>query len=237
MARRFEIAELRSLVARALNDSDYTPAESARIRAVPDTRTIRYYTTLGLISPPAEMRGRVALYDETHVLQVVAIKRLQSQNLTLSDIQQQLVGLTPDRLTKLAKLPDQFWKAADDYLDKVDARADVANQTKSTDGMETREAAQPFWLRAPSMPENSQAEPGHSQEPRIRSGLDSITTTIRLQVDGITIAIELPVATAAAQPSTQQVDFERLHHAAQPIIDELRRQKLIEHGPSSSSET
>ena len=106
MGRRFLMSELMTLVARALSASDYAPsAVSARVRAVPDTRTIRYYTTLGLISPPAEMRGRVAYYDETHVLQIVAIKQLQAQNQSLSDIQQKLVGLPSNKLQAIANLP------------------------------------------------------------------------------------------------------------------------------------
>lgn len=103
-------------MARALQASNYAPAVSARVRAVPDTRTIRYYTTLGLLSPPAEMRGRVAYYDETHVLQIVAIKQLQAQNLSLSDIQQRFLGLTPRMLEAIAKLPTDFWEVADKYL-------------------------------------------------------------------------------------------------------------------------
>ncbi len=116
--------DLRTLAARALADGDYTPAESARVRAVPDTRTIRYYTTLGLLKPPAEMRGRTAFYNETHVLQIVAIKRLQAGDLSLSDIQRRLAGLPNGRLAALARLPDGFWQAADKYLEKRQRQAD-----------------------------------------------------------------------------------------------------------------
>jgi DNA-binding transcriptional MerR regulator len=84
----------------------YVPASSARVRAVPDRRTIRYYTTLGLIDRAAEMRGRTAYYSVRHLHQLVAVKRLQAEGLTLSQVQQKLAGLGDDALAKLAKLPE-----------------------------------------------------------------------------------------------------------------------------------
>ena len=108
MKRKFPIEELRNFAAISLAQTQYEPAESARVRAVPDVRTIRYYTTLGLIDRPAEMQGRTALYGLKHVEQLVAIKRLQAQGLTLSDIQQQLLGLPKSKLKKLAALPENL---------------------------------------------------------------------------------------------------------------------------------
>ena len=71
------IDELGAVVALALS-VDYAGQANGRVREVPDRRTIRYYTTLGLIDRPARMRGRTALYGRRHLLQLVAIKRLQA---------------------------------------------------------------------------------------------------------------------------------------------------------------
>src|SRR5438445_13167160 len=84
---------------------DHQGAPNGRVREVPDLRTIRYYTTLGLIDRPADMRGRTALYGRRHLMQLVAIKRLQARGLSLADIQQQIVGLTDPALSRLARLP------------------------------------------------------------------------------------------------------------------------------------
>ena len=108
MKRTFPIEELRHFAAIALDHTDYEPADSARVRAVPDVRTIRYYTTIGIIDRPAEMQGRTALYGLKHVQQLVAIKRLQAEGLTLSDIQQRLLGLPKSKLKKLAALPEDL---------------------------------------------------------------------------------------------------------------------------------
>ena len=80
----------------------YAGAASGRVRDVPDLRTIRYYTTLGLIDRPAEMRGRTALYSRRHLLQLVAIKRLQARGLSLAQVQEQLLGASDVMLGRLA---------------------------------------------------------------------------------------------------------------------------------------
>ncbi len=87
---------------------DYAGQSSGRVRDVPDRRTIRYYTTLGLIDRPAAMRGRTALYGDRHLLQLAAVKRLQARGLSLAEVQERLVGLTDAALRELARLPADF---------------------------------------------------------------------------------------------------------------------------------
>src|SRR6058998_412285 len=87
------IDELGTQVALALS-VDYKGPPNERVREVPDLRTIRYYTTLGLLDRPAQLRGRTALYGRRHLLQLVAIKRLQSRGLPLAEIQAELSGAT-----------------------------------------------------------------------------------------------------------------------------------------------
>src|SRR5260370_3650775 len=103
--------ELGARVALALA-VDYDGQANGPVRAVPDRRTIRYYTTLGLIDRPAEMRGRTALDGMRHLLQLVAIKRLQTHGLALAEIQTRLLGQTDAALRQLARLPADFEPAA-----------------------------------------------------------------------------------------------------------------------------
>jgi len=72
------------------------------VRDVPDLKTIRYYTTHGLLDRPAAMRGRTALYGRRHLLQLVAIKRLQARGLSLAAVQERVVGLSDAALRRLA---------------------------------------------------------------------------------------------------------------------------------------
>jgi DNA-binding transcriptional MerR regulator len=54
-----------------------------------DSRTVRFYQTIGLLPKP-EYEGRRALYSLTHLLRLVAAKRLQSEGHTLTQIQNAL---------------------------------------------------------------------------------------------------------------------------------------------------
>lgn len=76
-----------------------------RISARPDGRTLRYYTSLGLLDPP-QIEKRQARYGPQHVLQATVIKALQNQGLSLAQIQQRLFGLTaPELQTLLEQVP------------------------------------------------------------------------------------------------------------------------------------
>lgn len=99
--------ELAARVAAALSVG-YPGAPSARVRAVPDPRAIRYYGTLGLLDRPAKLRGRTALYARRHLLQLVAIKRLQADGLSLAAVQERLAGAGDDALEPIAKLPAEL---------------------------------------------------------------------------------------------------------------------------------
>lgn len=137
------LAELSAQVDAALA-VDYAGQVNGRVREVPDIRTIRYYTTLGLIDRPAQMRGRTALYSERHLLQLVAIKRLQAKGLSLTEIQQRLLGQTNTALRRLAQLPAHRSQAE---------RAETAE-----DGAEDRRRA-PFWGASPTpVPERETTE-------------------------------------------------------------------------------
>lgn len=77
---------------------------NGQIAEVPNARTIRYYTTIGLLDRP-RAAGRTALYGRRHLEQLVAIKRLQARGLALSDVQRELSALDEAALARLAGLP------------------------------------------------------------------------------------------------------------------------------------
>ena len=71
-----------------------------RISPAPDPRTVRYYTTLGLLDRP-EIMAREARYGRRHVLQLCAIKSLQAAGLPLAEIQARLYGRSDSELEAL----------------------------------------------------------------------------------------------------------------------------------------
>ncbi len=74
--------------------------EDGRVSSAPDARTIRYYATLGLVDRP-KIEAREARYGRRHVLQLVAIKALQTAGLPLSDVQSKLYGRSNPELEAL----------------------------------------------------------------------------------------------------------------------------------------
>jgi DNA-binding transcriptional MerR regulator len=82
----------------------YDGQPSGRVRDLPDQRAIRWYTTIGLVDRPAATRGRTAMYGPRHLLQLVAIKRLQAQGRSLVAIQTELAGATDAQLARVARL-------------------------------------------------------------------------------------------------------------------------------------
>jgi len=140
-------------------------SESARIRSTPDERTLRYYTTIGLLSRPAAFRGRTGLYQRVHLAQVVAIKRLQPSGLPLSDVQLRLAGLTPNELEVVAQLPTE-----------------LPEPSKPVRAVQTIRQERPAPLNAQSVP-----------HPRHRPGGDSSPSGSWLSL-GSGVALILPAA-------------------------------------------
>ncbi|MGH9224803.1 MAG: MerR family transcriptional regulator [Acidimicrobiales bacterium] len=115
----YRIDELAEEAASALVATGTVPP-SARVSALPDRRMLRYYTTLGLLDRPTEVRGRTAYYGRRHLLQIVAIKRLQAAGASLAEVQHRLAGVSTTDLERIADLPPDngagqtrpFWQAA-----------------------------------------------------------------------------------------------------------------------------
>lgn len=79
------------------------PNPGGRVSQVLSARTIRYYTSLGLVDRPLSYDGGVAKYGPRHLLQLLAIKILQAEYLPLPEIQKQLFGLTEQELTEVVQ--------------------------------------------------------------------------------------------------------------------------------------
>src|SRR5438445_11380512 len=91
-AAAYSLEELSTEVERLLAQRGLLAAQpDPRVSAAPDARTVRYYTTLGLLDRPAIV-GRQARYFSRHAQQLLAIKALQIAGLPLADIQERLFG-------------------------------------------------------------------------------------------------------------------------------------------------
>jgi DNA-binding transcriptional MerR regulator len=204
----FTIDRLANLVASTLTGESVKNA-NGRVRAVPDVRTLRYYTTLGLLDRPTHLEGRTAYYSRRHVLQLVAIKRLQAQGLKLAQVQAALLGASDADLERLAQLPADF-----------DLQSTTAgDQAAGADSKSKREPARVFWKARPtatstvSNVDKAQAE-----------------STQQEQSAAVLLGIPLDAATSllvqAVRPLDEQ-DLDALRQAAQPLLQTLQARRLI----------
>ncbi len=96
----WNLRDLASLVGAVLDASAVTPINPAA-RAQPSERTIRFYVTKGLVSPP-EGRGTAATYSYRHFLQLLWIKLRQMEGVTLAAITKEMQDHTGDVLERKA---------------------------------------------------------------------------------------------------------------------------------------
>ncbi len=174
------IGELALAVQQALAESSYAGQASGRVREVPDPRTIRYYTTIGLLDKPAEMRGRTAYYGRRHLLQLVAIKRLQAEGKSLVEIQIALAAAGESTLAKWAALPESFPQTIERQARKSEPLAPTSSSVERDD----------FWKAMPSV-KSSPLNDGQNHS-------SHATTAVHLKVsDKVTLVIEGSVDKAA----------------------------------------
>lgn len=104
MNRTWSLQQLAEESQRYLSDS----GDSRRVQWKPNGRQIRYYSTLGLLDKPDTDNGRTVWYGPRHLLQLLTIKHLQGEGMSLSEIQRATAGKSPEQLRQLLNLPDDF---------------------------------------------------------------------------------------------------------------------------------
>jgi DNA-binding transcriptional MerR regulator len=101
MKDRLTLDELATQVQTLLDERGLLEAQAdGRISAAPDPRTVRYYTTLGLLDRP-EIVAREARYGRRHVLQLCAIKAMQAAGMPLAEVLSVLYGRSNPELEAL----------------------------------------------------------------------------------------------------------------------------------------
>jgi hypothetical protein len=94
----WSLRDLSALSGAILEASAVYPVNAAA-SARPSERTIRFYVTRKLVSPP-EGRGTAATYGYRHLLQVLAIKLQQMEGATLDALVTELGGLPGDTVER-----------------------------------------------------------------------------------------------------------------------------------------
>ena len=82
---------------------DCPAPRDTRARAELTLRNLRYYIATGLVDRPRLLRGRVGLYDQQHLAQLVAIKRWQAEGVELRQIAERLRAASAEELERMSR--------------------------------------------------------------------------------------------------------------------------------------
>jgi DNA-binding transcriptional MerR regulator len=99
-AKYVGVAELAGEAARILTESGLAQ-ERGTVSEVPDERTIRYYLAEGLIPAAEDKQGTASVFGYKHLLQLLVVKKLQSQHLPIRQIRDLVEGRTERELERL----------------------------------------------------------------------------------------------------------------------------------------
>ncbi|BAL90156.1 hypothetical protein AMIS_49360 [Actinoplanes missouriensis 431] len=196
--------------------AEYPGAPNGRVRDLPDRRSIRWYTTIGLVDRPLGTRGRTALYGPRHLLQLVAIKRRQAAGRTLAEIQAELTGATDETLAAASRVPDGLLAP-----DEPAAAEPTTDDAPGPDGA----GRSSFWKQAPAAPppgDLRRVPPGlATYEPGVAHAAPDITGGPLLTGfplgDGVILLVPGPAA---------GIDRDDLAAAARPLLDLLASRGL-----------
>ncbi|MFI6497318.1 MerR family transcriptional regulator [Nonomuraea typhae] len=200
MSETWTIGELAERAADALRPGPQRA--NGRIQEVPGERLIRWYTTIGLVDPPLTRRGRIAQYGRRHLLQVVAVKRLQAEGHSIAEIQSRLAGAT-DAILETAALLGPDGEQSTPHGEKTTAHGEK----------NTAQAPRPrFWAAQPA---TSPAREAPSAEPAFAHRLPAVRLApgVALVLDG-----------AGRTPTDD--DIEAVLAAAGPLLHVLKERKL-----------
>ncbi|MGH3655155.1 MAG: MerR family transcriptional regulator [Micromonosporaceae bacterium] len=221
------IDQLAAQVAAALGDGG-ADQPSRRVRSLPDRRAIRWYTTIGLLDRP-QLRGRTGWYHRRHLLQLVAIKRLQASGRPLAEIQAELAGAAEATLRQIAQVPAEQLDATPEPVSRADsvrprfwsAIPAVASQSAAAD-------SGPGPLRdgpdGPDGPDDPDTFSGSTGARELAAGAGAYEQLgVRYAIDlggGVTLLLD------GGSDTPQPEDIAAVRRAAQPLLHQLTRRGL-----------
>ena len=218
MPPELTIDQLAEAAASALAARGVWP-RNGQVASQPDRRMLRYYAGLGLLDRPVEVRGRTAVYGHRHLLQVVAVKRLQSGGWSLADIQRRLAGADD---ADLAALADAGWtdEAAGTPPSPARPPGPLPARTGAVKAPAPTEQAG-FWRTAP-------APPGAPARPAPPTGADTAAADAHAARSAHGLrprgAVELGHGVTLVLPNARPIhdrDLAALAAAAAPLLAHL----------------
>jgi DNA-binding transcriptional MerR regulator len=132
--------------------------ERGTVTSVPDERTIRYYMAEGLIQTPEERQGTASVFGYLNLLQLLAVKKLQSEHLPIRKIRELVAGKNEQELESM-----------------LGVRGAAGGKTEAKRYLETllaQPTGQPLMDAAPPAPQAAAAQSHSWQRVEIEPGLE-----------------------------------------------------------------
>ncbi|HZG50802.1 MAG TPA: MerR family transcriptional regulator [Pyrinomonadaceae bacterium] len=153
------VVELAKQAAVLLAEIGTTQARGT-VSEMPDERTLRYYLAEGLLSPAAEKQGAASVYGYLQLLQLLVVKKLQSEHLPIRKIKELVDGRTERELERLLGLDAKAGakQEAHSYLEKLLTRS-TSPAASSPRSRNTDTPANGMARPAPNLPAAKQSAP------------------------------------------------------------------------------
>jgi len=100
------LPEFTAVAERVVNALNFEQSRGT-VTSVPVERTIRYYLAEGLIQPADERQGTASVFGYLHLLQLVAVKKLQAEHLPIRKIRELVQGKAEQELESLIGIGTQ----------------------------------------------------------------------------------------------------------------------------------
>ncbi|HEV7902928.1 MAG TPA: MerR family transcriptional regulator [Pyrinomonadaceae bacterium] len=138
------VVELARQAARILAEIG-TTQDRGTVSEMPDERTLRYYLAEGLLSPAAEKQGTASVFGYVHLLQLLVVKKLQSEHLPIRKIKELVDGRTGRELERLLGLDAKAGakNEALSYLEKLLTRSTSPANAPPADASRNQNFASP----------------------------------------------------------------------------------------------
>ena len=202
----FGVGELAAAATRVLVENN-TVQERETVTALPDERTVRYYLSENLISSSDEKQGTASVYGYLHLLQLLAIKKLQADHLSIRQIRKIVADRNESQLEDLlvAKDAGESKNEAQKFLESLLLKTETPN------------LASPSASVLPNAPASSTGELRSTRNfPTLKNGIWE-----RFELEP---GLELHISENFAAP-TDGKEIGRLLQKVQQLIENYRSKK------------
>lgn len=216
------LPEFAQTAARMLSELDLEQ-ERGTVTNVPDERTIRYYLAEGLIQTPEEKQGTASVFGYLHLLQLIAVKKLQAEHLPIRKIRELVAGRSERELETLIGFSASSTKGGPLFKTEPSARRGSSRKGRESEAKQYLESllldsmSQPLFSRSEQLSGSPAQQPksdelASAQSPQVQES-DQTQAWHRVEIEP---GLELHVRSDYTPPK-------KIKSLAEKLVHRLRR--------------